>query len=119
MRPVLIMTLYLTLTGVVYSCGRSVWFAFAEPARYAVSFPGASGVLYETTIWLSAAAALNAVAVAVRQRWAIWTNIIIGMSSIGLFEIVDGSRITEVVIAVSCAITSGLPLLLWRHAVAR
>jgi hypothetical protein len=117
MKLVLTAILYLTLAAVVYSCTRSVWLAFAEPARYTASFPGANGILYELTIGLSAAAALNAIAVGLGQRWAIWTNILIGVSSIVLFEAVHGSRVTEAVIAISCAITFGLPLLLWkRHA---
>jgi hypothetical protein len=115
MRTALTSILYLTLAAVVYSCAASVWIALAEPARYAAAFPGAQGFLYDLTIALSGAATLNALAIGLRWRWAIWTNFAIGIGSIVLFEIARGPRVTEAIIAASCVITTGLPLLLWRQ----
>ncbi|MBI2992622.1 MAG: hypothetical protein HYY48_00405 [Gammaproteobacteria bacterium] len=48
-----------------------------------------------------------------RKRWALWLNVLIGIWSIALLEIVRGPRINAAVILVACATTTLLPLVVW------
>jgi len=88
LRQALTGLMYVLLLLVVVLCLRSVWVGLNEPARYAAAFPGAHGWLFDATMTASAAAALNAFALACRQRWAIWTNVAIGVVSLVLLAMV-------------------------------
>ena len=49
-----------------------------------------------------------------RRRWAVWLNLFLGLWSIALVAVVDGLRVTQLVILVACAVTTFLPMILWR-----
>jgi hypothetical protein len=101
---------------VVLSSIQSVWIGLTQSARYLAAFPGAHGALYYVTLVTSAIAGVNCILIALRQRWAIWTNVAIGAWSIALLEIVQGARINQIVVLIACATTTILPLILWRSA---
>jgi hypothetical protein len=105
--------LHLMLMLVILSEARSIWIGIAERTRYLAVFPGAIGALYYLTLAMSFAAGLNCVMIWLKKRWAVWLNILIGLCSISLIEIVQGPRINEWIVLFACATTSVLPLALW------
>jgi len=112
-RRVLAVFLYLLLFSVVVSCVLSVWVGVMERPRYQTVFPGARGAMYWATLLVSLAAAANSIAIALRQRWAILQNPVIGVLSITLIEVVRGPRINEVIVLVACTLSTVIAWRLW------
>jgi hypothetical protein len=108
------LVLHVTLALVVLSEANTVWIGATDPARYRTAFPGATGPLYVATLSTALLAGVNAVMIWMKKRWAVWLNVVIGLTSIGLIEIVRGPRATMAVVAVACAISTALPVALWR-----
>lgn len=116
MKRVLFAALYLMLLLVVWSSIQSVWIGLTQRAQYLAAFPGADGGLYYVTLLTSVAAGANSILIALRRRWAVWTNVAVGAWSILLLEVVQGARINQVIVLVACATTTILPLVLWKSA---
>lgn len=77
------------------------WFpivGLADRPRYQTVFPGARGILYWTVLWASFAAGLNSLFIALRRRWALWLNPLIGVISLALLEATRGPRGNELVV---------------------
>jgi hypothetical protein len=108
--------LHVSLLLVVVAEANTVWIGIADPPRYVAAFPGATGPLFAVMIATSAAAGVNALMIWLRQRWAIWLNLVIGPWSVALIELVGGPRATEVVVLAAWALTTFLPLVVWRRA---
>ena len=108
--------LYLVLFTVAVSCLRSVWLGITDRPRYEAVFPGAQGALYWATQGLSLAAALNAIAIGLRRRWAILANPLIGLLSIVAMEAARGPRANEVIVLVACALSTAIAWHLWGRA---
>jgi hypothetical protein len=62
---------------------------------------------------LSPLAGLNAMFIALRQRWAVWINPAIGVSSIVLMAVVGSPHSNQVVVAVACTVSTLLAWCLW------
>ena len=93
----------------------TVRIALTDPSRYVATFPGATGPMFFATLATSLAAALNAVLIWFRQRWAIGFNIVIGLLSIAMIEQVGGPRSSQLVVLSACAVTTLLPMILWHR----
>jgi hypothetical protein len=113
MKKVLGVILRLMLLLVVVSEINSIWVGVADKPRYVAVFPGAAGALYYVTLFTSLAAAMNCLMIWRRKRWAVWLNILIGLWSISLIEIVGGPRNNEWLVLIACATTTILPFALW------
>ena len=113
MRRALTAGLYLVLAAVVVSTIQSIWIGVTDTPRYQAVFPGARGLLFWLTLMLSALAGLNAMFIALRQRWAVWINPAIGISSIVLLAVVGSPHSNQVVVAVACTVTTLLAWYLW------
>lgn len=98
---------------VVLSSIQTIWFGMTNRSAYTAVFPGATGALYYICLLTSLAAGLNCVFIWLRRRWAIWLNVLIGIWSIILIEIVGGPRFNELVVLIACATTTLLPLVVW------
>src|SRR5437667_4287113 len=98
MKRIIRVGLYVVLAAVILSEIRIVWVALTDRARFNSVFRGAVGAIYYVTVVTSACAGANAVAVWLRQNWAIWANVIIGVWSIILVEIAAGPRASQIVI---------------------
>jgi hypothetical protein len=116
MKQVLYVVLYVMLLLVVLSSIQSVWIGLTQRARYLAAFPGADIGFYYVTLLTSVAAGANSILIALKLRWAVWTNIAVGAWSVVLLEIVEGARINQAIVLVACASTTILPLILWRPA---
>ena len=114
MNRVFTFILYLMLCLVILSTIHSIWIGIADQARYLAVFPGATGALYYLTLLTSFAAATNCVMIWRRKQWAVWLNVLIGIWSIVLIEIVQGPRVNEAIVLIACATTTILPLMLWK-----
>jgi hypothetical protein len=89
-KRIITLCLYIVLAAVILSEIRTVWIGLTDPGRFANVFPGATGPMYYLAVTTSACAGLNAIAVWLRQRWAIWMNVFIGVWSIVLVHIMGG-----------------------------
>ena len=98
---------------VVLSTINSIWIGVANKPKYLTVFPGANGALYYLTLLTSFTAGANCVMIWRRKRWALWLNVLIGIWSISLIEIVRGPRNNEWVVLIACATTTILPLCVW------
>jgi hypothetical protein len=92
---------------------QSIWIGVTDTPRYHSVFPGARGLLFWLTLMLSALAGLNAMFIALRQRWAVWINPVIGVSSIVLLAVAGSPRSNQVVVAVACTVSTLLAWYLW------
>ena len=102
------------LAAVVASEINTLRVAFTDPARFALAFPGArDDIHFYAAVVTSAAAGLNCILIAFRQRWALLTNAVIGVWSIVLLRLLGGPVANQIVIAVACATTTLLPLVVW------
>jgi hypothetical protein len=106
--------LHVMLGLVVLSAINSTWIGIADKPRYLTAFPGAEGALYPLSLLTSFISAANCIMIWQRRRWALWTNMLIGIWSISLIEIVGGPRSNELVVLIACATTTGLPFWIWR-----
>jgi len=113
-RTILTVILYLMLASVIVSTFQSVWIGIADKAKYLSVFPRATGILFPATLLTSVLAGANCILIWQRRRWAVWLNLVIGVSSIAQIELVGGPRLNEAIVSVACATTTGLPLLLWK-----
>jgi len=113
MKRILGIIAYAVLLSVVASSAHSLWIGLAEKARYQDVFPHAKGVLYWITLSASFAAGLNCIFIALRKRWALWLNPLIGLGSIVLLDAVGGPRSNEAVVLVACTLSTALPWYLW------
>ena len=66
------------------------------------------------TAWTSAAVGATAIMIWLHRRWAVWLNLFLGLWSIALVEVVEGPRVTQLIILVAWAVTTFLPIILWR-----
>ena len=98
MKRLITFCLYFVLAAVVLSEIRTVWIAITARDRFAQVFPGAVGFMYYLAVVTSASAGLTAIAVWLRQKWAVWANVIIGAWSILLVGMLGGPRASQVVI---------------------
>src|ERR1700730_12013566 len=98
MKRLITFCLYFVLAAVVLSEVRTVWIAISAPDRFRQVFPGAVGFTFYITVVTSTSAGLNAIAVWLRQKWAVWANVVIGAWSILLVGIIGGPRTSQVVI---------------------
>jgi len=98
MKRIITLCLYVSLAAVILSEIRTVWVAIADRTRFLSVFPGAVGVMYYIAVVTSACAGANAIAVWLRQRWAIWANVVIGIWSILLVRILSGPRASQITI---------------------
>jgi hypothetical protein len=98
MKRVITICLYFVLAAVILSEIRTVGIAITARDRFTQVFPGAVGFMYYVTVGTSASAGLNAIAVWVGQKWAVWANVIIGVWSILLVGLLGGPRTSQVVI---------------------
>jgi hypothetical protein len=98
MKPLITFCLYLVLAAVVLSEIRTVWIAITARDRFTHVFPGAVGFMYYVTVITSALAGSNAIAVWLRQKWAVWSTVIIGGWSVLLVGMLGGPRTSQVVI---------------------
>ena len=114
MRQVLNFILHLMLLMVVLSEINSIWVGIAHKAQYQAVFPGAAGALYYLAQATSFAAGGNCILIWRRKRWAVWLNILIGVWSITLIEILHGPRINELIVLAASTVTTVLPLVVWR-----
>jgi hypothetical protein len=108
--------LHVSLLLVVVAEANSVWIGITDTPRYLAAFPGATGPLFAATIATSAAAGVNALMIWLRQPWAIRANLVIGPLSVALIELARGPRANELIVAVAWALTTFLPLVVWRRA---
>ena len=72
MKRIIRVGLYVVLAAVILSEIRIVWVALTDRARFNSVFRGAVGAIYYVTVVTSACAGAKAVAVWLRQNWAIW-----------------------------------------------
>src|SRR5437660_10657091 len=77
MKRIIRVGLYVVLAAVILSEIRIVWVALTDRARFNSVFRGAVGAIYYVTVVTSACAGAKAVAVWVRQNWAIGVHRII------------------------------------------
>ena len=113
MKKFLNFVLHLMLLLIVLSEINSIWIGIAHKSRYLTVFPGTIGALCYITLVTSFAAGVNCVMIWLRKRWAVWLNILIGLWSISLIEIVHGPRTNEWVVLTACTTTTVLPLAVW------
>ena len=113
MKKFLNFVLHLMLLLVVLSELNSIWIGIAHRPRYSAVFPGAKGALYYVSLLTSFAAGTNCIMIWRRKRWAVWLNILIGLWSIGLIEVVHGPRNNEWVVLMACSTTTVLPFAIW------
>jgi hypothetical protein len=112
MKRLVTFCLYFVLAAVVLSEVRTVWVATSAPDHFRQMLPGAVGFMYYLAVVTSVSAGLNAIAVWLKQKWAVWANVIIGAWSIILVRVVDGPRTSQVVIFCATASVLVLSLLL-------
>lgn len=93
----------------------TVRIALTDPSRYVATFPGATGPMFFATLATSLAAGLNAVLIWFRMRWAIGLNVLIGLLSIAMIELVRGPGSSQLVVLSTCAVTTLLPMILWHR----
>jgi hypothetical protein len=93
----------------------TVRIALTDPSRYVATFPGATGPMFFATLAISLAAGLNAVLIWFRKRWAIGLNVLIGLLSIAMIELVRGPGSSQLVVLSTCAVTTLLPIILWHR----
>jgi hypothetical protein len=101
MKRVVALCLYLVLAAVILSEARTFWVALTDRARFEAVFPGAAGAMFYVAVLTSVCAGANAIAVWLRQKWAVWANVVIGFWSMGLVALLGGSRSSQ--IAILCA----------------
>src|SRR5215470_6125975 len=101
MKRLVALCLYLVLAAVILSEARTVWVALTDRARFEAVFPGAAGAMFYVAVLTSVCAGANAIAVWLREKWAVWANVVIGFWSIGLVALLGGPRSSQ--IAISCA----------------
>jgi hypothetical protein len=105
-KRVVALFLYLVLTAVILSEAQTVWVALGNRARFEAVFPGAVGAMFYVAVVTSLCAGANAVAVWLRQKWAVWANVVIGLWSIVLVALLGGPRSSQIIIG--CATLSVL-----------
>lgn len=98
MKRVFALCLYFILTAVILSEARTVWVAPSDRARFEAVFPGAVGAMFYVAVVTSVCAGVNAIAVWLRQKWAVWANLVIGLCSIGLVALLGGPRSSQSII---------------------
>jgi hypothetical protein len=99
MKRVVAVCLYLVLTAVILSEARTVWVALNDRTRFEAVFPGAVGAMFDVAVVTSVCAGANAVALWLRQKWAVWANLVIGLWSIALVALLGGPRSSQIIIA--------------------
>jgi hypothetical protein len=99
MKRVAALCLYIVLAAVILSEAQTVRVATTDRARFKSMFPGAVGVMFYVAVITSACAGGNAVAVWLRQKWAVWTNVVIGLWSIVLVTLLGGRHSSQITIA--------------------
>jgi hypothetical protein len=112
MKRLLTFCLYFVLAAVVLSEIRTVWIAITARNRFTQVFPSAVGFMYYIAVVTSASAGVNAIAVWLRHKWAVWANVVIGAWSILLVGILGGPRASQVVIFFATASVLVFALLL-------
>jgi len=98
MKRIIALCLYVVLAAVILSEIRTVWVALTDRVRFTLVFPGAVGVMYYVAVVTSVCAGVNAVAVWLKHRWAIWANVVIGVWSIILVGITVGPLGSQIII---------------------
>jgi hypothetical protein len=106
MKRVVAVCLYLVLTAVILSEARTVWVALSDRARFEAVFPRAVGAMFYVALITSICAGANAIAVWLHRKWAVWTNLVIGLWSTVLVTLLGGSRSSQITIL--CATVSVL-----------
>ena len=106
---ILTAVLYLMLAAVVVSTVQSIWIGLTDTARHQRVFPGAQGGLYWLSQLMSGTAGLNALFIALRRRWAIWLNPVIGLASVGTLASVGSPWRNHLIVIVACAVSTVLP----------
>jgi hypothetical protein len=114
LKRILTAILYVVLLAVALSAVQTIWIALADTARYQRVFPGAQGPLYWITVGASGIAGLNALLIALRNRWAVWLNPFIGLGSIGLLRAVGSPPANQAIVLAACFVSTFLPWYLWR-----
>ena len=109
MKRIASLFLYLILAAVIVSEARTVWVALGDRQRFEAVFPGAVGAMFYVAIIASGCAGANAIAVWLRQGWAVWANVVIGLWSIALVALLGGPRSSQ--ITIGCATVGLLDLL--------
>jgi nitrate reductase NapE component len=99
LKRVIALCLYLILAVVILSEARTVWVALTVRTRFEAVFPGAIGVMFYVAVITSVCAGANVVAVWLRQKWAVWANVVIGLWSIVLVALLGGPRSSQIIIA--------------------
>ncbi len=103
-----IVVLRVLLLLVILAEANSLLQANINPSKYMMVFPGASGFLFYLSQLTSFAALANCIMIWLWKKWAIWTNVIIGVWSIILVQIVEGPPVNQIIIL---AATVGILLL--------
>jgi hypothetical protein len=98
MKRVFALCLYLILTAVILSEARTVWVALNDRDRFEAVFPGAVGAMFYVAVVTSVCAGADAVAVWLCQGWAIWANLVIGLSSTVLVTLLGGPHSSQIII---------------------
>jgi hypothetical protein len=114
-RRVANVVLRVVLVMVFVAEANTVWTYIADRETYRAAFPAATTQMLTLTVWTSAAVGVTAVLIWLHKRWAVWLNLVLGLWSLALVELVDGSRMTQLVILVAWAVTTFLPMVLWRN----
>jgi hypothetical protein len=99
MKRVLALCLYLVLAALILSGAQTVWIALSDRVHFEAVFPGAVGAMFYVAAITSVCAGANAVAVWLRQKWAVWANLVIGLWSIFLVSLLGGPRWSQFIIA--------------------
>lgn len=113
MRKLLLVGFYAMVALVIVSEVRTVWIALADTPRFYNYLPGVRGPFFPVFVATSAAAGVNTFLVGARVRWAVWLNPAIGVWSIILLQLVHAPRANSAIVAVACAVTTGVPLATW------
>ena len=108
MNKLKIVALRILLLMVIVAEVNSILQANINPAKYVLVFPGASGFLFYFSQFTSFAALVNCVMIWLWKKWAIWTNVVIGVWSITLVQILEGPPVNQMIILIA---TSGVFLL--------
>jgi hypothetical protein len=98
MNKIKIIALKVLLLIVIFAECNSILQANVYPTKYVMIFPGATGFLFYLSQLTSFAALANCILIWLWKKWAIWANVIIGVWSIILVQIVEGSHVNQFII---------------------
>lgn len=83
---------------VILSELNSILQANLSPDRYLMSFPSMTEPVFYLAQLTHIAVLANCVMIWLWKKWAVWTNVVIGVWSIILVQIVDGALVIQVII---------------------